>query len=132
MNRIIASIKAHEKKRRVATKACIEALKQCLTEPDKNGKHHKIYLAKLKALKNLNEVEPIYTPTIQDYLAGASSIIDLSPQMSVSSLLDKVVFYKSDKEALLSAWQNVWDEIWTAYFGAEHTILNDTQEQKQK
>jgi len=132
MNQVIASIKAHEKEYRVATKACIEALKQCLTESDKNGKYHKIYQDKLQALKNIKETKPIYTPTLEDYLEGASSIIDLNPSVSASQLLDKAVFYKSDREAILSAWQTVGDELWGAYFGAEYTLLNYTRGQKQK
>ena len=124
MNKIIASIRAYEKKRRNTIKGCIESLKKCLTKPNKNGENHKIYLANLKTLKNINESDGFYTPTFQDYLTGASSIFNLNPQVSASSLLDDAIFHKSDIEALRSDWQKIGDDIWSAYFSAEDTLLN--------
>lgn len=129
MNRIIASIRDYEKKRRHAIQGCIESLKKYITEPDKNGEHHICYITNLKALKNTNETEAFYTPTIQDYLAGARSIFNLDPQMSASPLLDDALFHQSDREALRSDWQKIGDDLWSAYFSAEYTTLN-MKEQK--
>ncbi|HEC86099.1 MAG: hypothetical protein DRR08_08590 [Candidatus Parabeggiatoa sp. nov. 2] len=127
MNRVIASIKAQEKKRHNAIKACLEALIKAVKEHDESGENRQNYLAKLKALKKINEVESVYTPT--DYLAGASSIFNLNPQVSASSLLDDALFYQSDTQALQSDWQNVGDDLWSAYFSAEYALFN-TKEQK--
>jgi len=124
MNRIIASIRAHDKKRRNTIKGCIESLKKYLTEPDQNGKNPQVYRANLKTLKDINESEVFYTPTFQDYLAGASSIFNLNPQESASSLLDDAIFHQSDLEALRSDWQKIGDDLWSAYFSAEDTLFN--------
>lgn len=119
MNRIIENC---DNKRRNAIKACIESLKKYIAEPDdKNGEHH---IGNLKTLKNINEAEVVYTPTFQDYLAGASSIFNLNPQMSASALLDEAPFQQSDREALRSDWQKIGDDLWSAYFSAEYTTLN--------
>jgi hypothetical protein len=66
---------------------------------------------------------------IKDYLAGASSIVNLKPPVSTSSLLEKAAFHKSDREALLSDWHYVSDDLWSAYFSTEYAALN-TKEQK--
>jgi len=86
-NRIATYISSQEKKRHNAIEACIEFLIKRITEHDFGDKHRRTYRAKMEALENLKKVERIYTPTVEYYLAGASSIVNLTPPVSASSLL---------------------------------------------
>ena len=94
----------NSQKRHHAVEECIEAFFKYLTESDEyESEHRKTYLAKMKGLKNRNQVEQIDTMAMKNYLAGARSIVNLNPPVSASSLLENAVYHSSDTEALLSA-----------------------------
>ncbi len=121
--------KMTSQKRHHAVEECIEAFFNYLTESDdSNSEHRKTYLAKMKGLKNRNQVEQIDTMAMKNYLAGARSIVNLNPPISASSLLENALYHSSDTEALLSDWGNVNDDLWSAYFDAEYTTLTQRNE----
>jgi len=50
---------------------------------------------------------------------------------NTSSLLEKAAFHKSDREALLSDWHYVSDDLWSAYFSTEYAALNTKEQNPQ-
>jgi hypothetical protein len=119
----------NSQKRHHAVEECIEAFFKYLTESDEyESEHRKTYLAKMKGLKNRNQVEQIDTMAMKNYLAGARSIVNLNPPVSASSLLENAVYHSSDTEALLSDWGSVNDDLWSAYFNAEYATLTQRNE----
>lgn len=119
----------NSQKRHHAVEECIEAFFKYLTESDEyESEHRKTYLAKMKGLKNRNQVEQIDTMGMKNYLAGARSIVNLNPPVSASSLLENAVYHSSDTEALLSDWGSVNDDLWSAYFNAEYATLTQRNE----